>query len=524
MELFIHYLFMPYLLEGIRITVYVTAIGIAGGAVLGAALSLLQLSRVRLVSLCAKVYVGIFRGTPLILQMVFAYDAMPRIGIRLPGVVAAGVALAANEAPFIAEMIRSAIASVGAGQRLAGKTLGLSAWQRARRIVWPQAFRAALPAAGNAVISALKNSALAMVIAVPELTLRSTQLASSTFDFFSIFFAAGVWYLVLTGVVSLVQVALESLFGYDRPRAGTSRGAVIQGKAPAIGVGMMAQGTDRDAAQAIVAGRVTESRLEYADPRDKVPEYCVEAMNLRKSYHGKDVLSDVTLRLRTGTTTVLLGASGAGKSTLLRCFGLLETPDAGEMRIGNRRFQFGAGSAAHYDDKRLTTERLAGGVTVILQNFELFPHMTAVENVTLALTATYGVGRRDAEEVARATLESLGLSMHADKYPRHLSGGQQQRVAIARALVIKPRLLLMDEPTSALDPESVNGILELVGELKKKGDISIIITTHQLKVASRLGDTVVFMNNGQIVEYGSATDVLTEATDPKTIRFVEAFG
>lgn len=524
MALFIHYLFMPYLLEGIRITVYVTVIGIMGGAVLGAALSLLQLSRVRLVSLFAKVYVGIFRGTPLILQMVFAYDAMPRIGIRLPGVLAAGVALAANEAPFIAEMVRSAVASVGAGQRLAGKTLGLSAWQRSRRIVWPQAFRAALPGMGNAVISALKNSALAMVIAVPELTLRSTQLASSTFDFFSIFFAAGVWYLVLTGMVSLVQAALERMFGRDRVRAGNSKGAIIQREAPAVGVGMIAQDPDREAAQAVVAGRVTESRLEYADPRDKAPEYCVEARNLRKSYHGRDVLSDITVRLQTGTTTVLLGSSGAGKSTLLRCIGLLETPDAGEMRIGNRRFEFGSGSSARYDDKRMTIERLAGGVTVILQNFELFPHMTAVENVMLALTATYGVGRRDAEEVARATLDSLGLSMHGDKYPRHLSGGQQQRVAIARALVIKPGLLLMDEPTSALDPESVNGILDLVGELKKRGDISIIITTHQLKVARRLADTVVFMDNGRIVESGSAIELLTKAVDPKTVRFVEAFG
>lgn len=521
--LFIHYLFMPYLLEGIRITVYVTVLGIVGGAVIGAALALLQLSRVRVISLLAQVYVGIFRGTPLILQMVFAYDAMPLMGLRLPGVLAAGVALAANEAPFIAEMMRSAVASVGAGQRMAGKTLGLSAWERLRRIVWPQAFRSALPGIGNAVISALKNSALAMVIAVPELTLRSTQLASSTFDFFSIFFAAGVWYLVLTGVVSLAQVALEKIFSTDRPPAGDKR-SVTRTCEVAERAGMPSGYGDRSDRRAFVSGRITELRLEYSDPRDKAPEYCVEIDNLTKTYHGNDVLSDITLKVRTGTTTVLLGSSGAGKSTLLRCIGLLETPDSGAMRIGNRRFSFGRDRSAEYNDKRMTVERLAGGVTVILQNFELFPHMTATENVMLALTTAYGVERRHAEGIARDTLDSLGLSAHADKYPHHLSGGQQQRVAIARALVIKPKLLLMDEPTSALDPESVNDILDLVGEVKMRGDISIIITTHQLKVASRLGDMVVFMSNGRIVESGSAAKVLTKAEDPKTARFVEAFG
>lgn len=521
MELFIHYLFMPYLLRGIRLTVYVTMVGIVGGVVIGSALSLLQLSKIKIVSLVARVYVGVFRGTPLILQMVFAYDAMPHIGIRLPGALAAGVALAANEAPFISELIRSALAGVGAGQRMAAKTLGLSTWQRLRHVVWPQALRSALPGMGNAAISALKNSALAMVIAVPELTLRSTQLASSTFDFFSIFFAAGVWYLVLAGVVSLVQAVLERALGSDTSRAGRKRGPKAMGPIPD---GTEAASGERGVhVMAAVSGRIAESRSDYVDPRDKAPEHYVEVSELKKTYHGKDVLSGVTLRLRTGTTTVLLGSSGAGKSTLLRCLGLLETPDAGVMKIGNRRFDFSAGGSVQYDEKRMTEERRVGGVTVILQHFELFPHMTAVDNVTLALISAYGVEKQYAEVVARETLDSLGLAMHADKFPRHLSGGQQQRVAIARALVLKPRLLLMDEPTSALDPESVNGILDLVGEVKKAGDISIIITTHQLKVASSLGDTVVFMSDGRIVESGSATQVLTNARDPKTVRFVEAF-
>src|SRR6266567_469431 len=216
MSLFLHYLSMPYLLEGIELTIQVTALGLFGGLILGLVLAWMQLSRFWLPAAFARGYAVIFRGTPLILQMVFAYDALPHIGITLPAVLAAGLALACNEAPFIAEMLRSGVLGVDRGQVSAGQALGMTPAVLMRRVIAPQAIRTMIPAFGNESVSALKNSSLASVIAVQELTLRSTQLASSTFDFFSIFFASGLIYLVLTAAIAGIQLFLERFFDLDR--------------------------------------------------------------------------------------------------------------------------------------------------------------------------------------------------------------------------------------------------------------------------------------------------------------------
>jgi len=217
MSLFLHYLSLPYLIAGIWFTLSVTVLGLAGGLILGLALAAMQLSRFWMLAAFARGYTVIFRGTPLILQMVFAYDALPQIGLKLSAVGAAGLALAANEAPFIAEMLRAGVRGVDRGQVLAGQALGMTPTLLMRRIIAPQAIRTMIPAFGNETVSALKNSSLASVISVPELTLRSTQLASSTFDFFSIFFASGLIYLVLTTAVSLIQLFVERTLDLDRP-------------------------------------------------------------------------------------------------------------------------------------------------------------------------------------------------------------------------------------------------------------------------------------------------------------------
>src|ERR1700720_3667909 len=216
MSLFVHYLSLPYLISGIWFTLAVTGLGLAGGLILGLALAAMQLSRFSILAAFARGYTVIFRGTPLILQMVFAYDALPHIGIKLSAIGAAGLALAANEAPFIAEMLRAGVLGIDRGQVLAGQALGMTPSRLMRRIIAPQAIRMMIPAFGNETVSALKNSSLASVISVQELTLRSTQLASSTFDFFSIFFASGLIYLGLTSAVSVIQLFVERALDLDR--------------------------------------------------------------------------------------------------------------------------------------------------------------------------------------------------------------------------------------------------------------------------------------------------------------------
>src|SRR6201992_67633 len=217
MSLFLHYLSLPCLITGIWFTLSVTVLGLAGGLILGMALAAMQLSRLGILAAFARGYTVIFRGTPLILQMVFAYDALPQIGLKLSAVGAAVLALAATEAPFIAEMLRAGVLGVDRGQLLAGQALGMTPALLMRRIIAPQAIRIMIPAFGNETVSALKNSSLASVISVQELTLRSTQLASSTFDFFSIFFASGLIYLVLTTAVSVMQLFIERALDLDRP-------------------------------------------------------------------------------------------------------------------------------------------------------------------------------------------------------------------------------------------------------------------------------------------------------------------
>src|ERR1700750_1711729 len=217
MSLFLHYLSLPYLLEGIELTLEVTALGLSGELILGLILAGMQLSRFWRLAAIARAYTVIFRGTPLILQMVFAYDALAHIGIKLPAVLAAGLALACNEAPFIAEMLRAGVLGVDRGQLLAGQALGMTPAVLMRRIIAPQAIRTMIPAFGNESVSALKNSSFASVIAVQELTLRSSPLCSSTFDFFSIFFASGLIYLVLTTGVSVIQLFVERALDLDRP-------------------------------------------------------------------------------------------------------------------------------------------------------------------------------------------------------------------------------------------------------------------------------------------------------------------
>jgi polar amino acid transport system permease protein len=526
MSLFLHYLSLPYLLEGIELTLEVTALGLIGGLILGLILAWMQLSRLALLAAFARGYTVIFRGTPLILQMVFAYDALPHIGIKLPAVLAAGLALACNEAPFIAEMLRSGVLGVDRGQLLAGQALGMTPAVLMRRIIAPQAIRTMIPAFGNESVSALKNSSLASVIAVQELTLRSTQLASSTFDFFSIFFASGLLYLVLTGAVSGIQLGLEWLLDLDRaPRK--RRFAARWRRADLVTALQLAEKTelsaDSEATRSeIVGARARRLTAEERGRRAAIiarNNIAVEVAGLRKSYGPQTVLEDLNLTVRVGEVVALLGASGSGKSTLLRCINHLENWDSGTVRVGGRQLGFGD-NGRRLSPRDIANERAGVGVGMVFQQFNLFSHLSVRENIAGPLRWVHGLGRTDADRRARELLDRVGLGHRADALPRHLSGGQQQRVAIARALAPNPSVLLLDEPTSALDPELVNEVLEVIRRLAIDDGLTMIISTHQIRFADEVADRVAFLNAGAILEEGPAHEVLTRPRHPLTARFL----
>lgn len=527
MSLFLHYLSMPYLLAGIELTLEVTALGLGGGLILGLILAGMQLSRFWLLSAIARAYTVIFRGTPLILQMVFAYDALPHIGIKLPAVLAAGLALACNEAPFIAEMLRAGVLGVDRGQLTAGQALGMTPSVLMRRIIAPQAIRTMIPAFGNEAVSALKNSSLASVVAVQELTLRSTQLASSTFDFFSIFFASGLLYLVLTATISAIQLFAEWLLDLDRT---TRRERKLADYLPWRRVDLVTKLELADATVAdpepapaelaatppLVLSREARARRAATIARNNI---AVEVKDLTKSYGPQKVLGGLDLTVRVGEVVALLGPSGSGKSTLLRCINHLESWDSGTVRVGGRRLGFGENGKL-LSPRAIANERASVGVGMVFQQFNLFAHLSAKENIAGPLRWVHGMTRIDADRRAAELLDRVGLSHRADALPRHLSGGQQQRVAIARALAPNPSVLLLDEPTSALDPELVNEVLEVIRRLAIDDGLTMIISTHQIRFADEVADRVAFLSGGTIIEEGPAHEVLSNPRNPLTARFL----
>jgi polar amino acid transport system permease protein len=363
------------------------------------------------------------------------------------------------------------------------------------------------------------------VIAVQELTLRSTQLASSTFDFFSIFFASGLLYLVLTGAVSVIQLYVEWWLDLDRtsrPRrfadylpwrrvdmaAGTA--------APALDTGPVVQPDIVELAPPKVLTREERARRSVTIARNNI---AVEVKDLRKRYDAQTVLEGVDLTVRIGEVVALMGPSGSGKSTLLRCINHLENPDSGIVRVGGRRLGF-RDDGRPLPPRDIADERASVGVGMVFQQFNLFSHLTAKENVAGPLRWVHGLTRLDADRRARELLDRVGLSHRADALPRHLSGGQQQRVAIARALAPNPSVLLLDEPTSALDPELVNEVLAVIRRLAIDDGLTMVISTHQIRFADEVADRVAFLSDGMIVEEGPAHEVLSNPRHPLTARFL----
>src|SRR5580704_2661481 len=225
----------------------------------------------------------------------------------------------------------------------------------------------------------------------------------------------------------------------------------------------------------------------------------LRATDLCKSFGPQTVLRDVNLNLEQVHALALIGPSGGGKSTLLRIMAGLEKPDSGRLDLNDRE--------VIYREKELMAHRRSVGT--VFQAFNLFPHLTALQNITLPLEKVHQYNPAEARQVAAVILERFGLSEHGHKSPAQLSGGQRQRVAIARAISIKPKLLLFDEPTSALDPEMTAEVLEVIEELREEGR-DFVLVTHQMGFAKRVADQVALLSGGKIVEYGPPTQILDD--------------
>ncbi len=225
-------------------------------------------------------------------------------------------------------------------------------------------------------------------------------------------------------------------------------------------------------------------------------------------YGAHQALYDITLHCQAGETLVLLGPSGAGKSTLLRVLNLLELPCSGILQIAGKRFDFNAVPSAR------VIRQLRKDVGMVFQQYNLWPHLSVIQNLTEAPCMVLGLSKKSAMERARILLSRLGLTPVSERYPLHLSGGQQQRVAIARALMMEPKILLFDEPTAALDPEITAQVVSIIRELSETG-ITQVLVTHQVEVARKTASRIIYMENGRVIEQGDASHF----AQPKTHAF-----
>jgi arginine/lysine/histidine transport system ATP-binding protein len=236
----------------------------------------------------------------------------------------------------------------------------------------------------------------------------------------------------------------------------------------------------------------------------------INVINLYKTFGKVEVLKGITMSIDAGSVVAIIGPSGSGKSTFLRCMNLLEEPTQGDVKIGDQIIT----------DKETDIMKIRQKVGMVFQHFYLFPHMTALENITYAPTHVKGMSKQEAEKKGKELLEKVGLLEKANEYPAKLSGGQKQRIAIARALAMEPEVMLFDEPTSALDPEMVKEVLEVMKSLAHTG-MTMVIVTHEMGFAKEVADRILFLDNGQLVEDASPDTFFKAPTSERAKEFLE---
>jgi polar amino acid transport system permease protein len=527
---FLQWAVHPFLLKGAWIAIEITAVAMVGAMAIGLGLAAMRLSSFMLLRGTAWVYIWFMRGTPLLLQLVFLYDVLPMMEIRLDNLTTAFIGFAVHESAFCAEYIRAAILSVNRNQSIAAAAHGMSKFMTLRRIILPQAMRVILPQTANTVINMLKSTSVASVIFVNELSFRSHQIAAQNFKYFTVLSAAGIIYLFMTSVLSIIQDWLERKYNTDLERG--------------IG-GNMLSGfwtwlEKRRAEKAAKAGIVEEKVRKPAAPVVKLAnpkldpaliksfispsttandEPFVVCRNVHKSYGDREVLRGVDFSIKRGEVVAILGPSGSGKSTLLRLINHLEHVDWGEITVDGKYVGYEKINNLLKPKRNLAKARAEARIGMVFQSFNLFDHFTALENVMEAPVHVYGEKPERAEEVATKLLASIGLGEHGHHLPHRLSGGQQQRVAIARALAISPKLMLFDEPTSALDPELVGEVLNVMRRLAEAG-MTMIVVTHEVRFARDVADRVVFMDGGEVVEDGPPEQVIGNPQHERTKQFL----
>ncbi len=471
------------LLGGLKLTLLISLLSCAFGTLLGAVICRMRMSGNTFAEAFARIYIRALQGIPILVLLlvlyyiVFADDNASAFRISVLG-------FSLDFSAYVSEIFRSGIEAVPEGQSRAAKALGFTPVQGFVKVVLPQAMKHILPVYSGQLVSMVKLTSVAGYISVMELTKVTDIIRSRTFDaFFPLITATIIYFLmsnILTGVMKLASRRLGQGAG-SRRLAGldtsvdNSRGNSGTGAVPAA---------------------------------ERGKEILV-IEHLAKSFGEVTPLKDVSCSISSGDVISVIGPSGTGKSTLLNLINRLEEPDDGGIILDGEDTR-----AAGYNYSRLRRR-----VGMVFQSFNLFAHLTIVENVMLAQTELLKRTRREAYERSMELLGTVGLAGKALSYPSELSGGQQQRAAIARAIAMDPEIVLFDEPTSALDPTMVGEVLSVIRNLAQKGT-TMLVVTHEMKFARDVSNRVFYMDEGVIYEEGSPAQIFEAPVRDKTRQFI----
>ncbi|WP_432464149.1 amino acid ABC transporter permease/ATP-binding protein [Agarivorans sp. QJM3NY_33] len=471
------------------------------GLVLGFVLACFKMSSNPWFAWPTKVYIWFFRSVPLLVVLVFVYNLpqlLPNSGALLGVPFISGlVSLVVTEAAYMAEIHRSGLLAVAKGQREAGHALNIGFLGIQRLIVIPQAFRISLPSMINEYVTVIKLSSLVSAISLHELLATGQRLYSQNFLVLETLLAVAVYYVMIVTVFGSVLQWLERRM--DVPSR--SPESLSEAQCAAL----------RQTAQPL---GVNKASVQTGMPP------ALEIQQLRKSYGQNTVLKQVDLKIAHGEVLSIIGPSGSGKTTLIRTINRLEQIDSGEIVLFGEDYIKGG---ALVNKKAVRAGMLRIGM--VFQSFNLFPHMTALDNVMLAVRYHGQAKNQDLNRrQALFLLDRVGLLAHAEKYPHQLSGGQQQRVAIARTLALSPDIILFDEPTSALDPEMVGEVLKVIQDLAREG-MTLVIVTHEMDFALSVSDRVVMMENGLLQVNASPAEIMhADSATPELLRVREFMG
>ncbi|APG95111.1 amino acid ABC transporter permease/ATP-binding protein [Sinorhizobium americanum] len=521
---FAEWFFAEPVLAGLGRTLLLTALATVSGSLFGTALALARVSKSPLLASLSFGYIWLLRSIPLIVLLLvlnnlgYLYETItlsvpftdtvfvnyPTTQLLTP-FAAAFLGLTLNQSAFFAEIVRGGILSVDHGQHEAAAALGLPRRRQAFRIVLPQAMRSILPTGFNEIIGLAKSTSMVYVLALPELFYTVQVIYRRNLEVIPLLMVATVWYLVIMTGLSIAQHYIERYF---------SKGA-IRNPAPLPFQALLA----RIRRPVPEVSSAPQSKAGFRDAQVSRLGGAVHVHGISKSFGSFKVLDDIELNLPAGSVTAILGPSGSGKSTLLRTINHLERVEDGFISIDGELVGYRQKGDTLYELKEKDILQRRADIGMVFQNFNLFPHLTVLENLIEAPLHVRGLERAEAIRLAQDLLARVGLSDKINAYPRQLSGGQQQRVAIARALALRPKVLLFDEPTSALDPELVGEVLDVIKELARTGT-TLVIVTHEIGFAREVADTVVFMNAGRVLEAGPPALIFSEAQHPRTREFL----